>query len=210
VSVLRRLCLAVVEGAFQVCLIFGQADHEFAPNEIWQNGIPFTDSAAVPVERSAETSGQSQSVEWLGEKTNRSGFQYAHSDGLVGEARNENERHRVSLGQHEGLQLGTAHAWHLDICNYARRVIEVARPQEFFSRRKYVDDVSKRPQEILSSSPNGCVIVNNGNNLGGGHTGLSYRWRAYRDATARQNAPQRAIGESYISFTCATAGFGGH
>ena len=81
--------------------------------------------ATPPCEGSPETLGQSQCVEWLGQKANRSSFQYAPSDGLVGKTRNENERHGASLRQHEGLQFGTAHARHLDIRDHARCVIEV-------------------------------------------------------------------------------------
>jgi hypothetical protein len=65
----------------------------------------------------------------------------------------------VSLGKQVGLQFDTAHRRHLNIGYHTRGVIEVGRPQELFARRECMDDVAKRPHEIVGRGANGSVIV---------------------------------------------------
>jgi hypothetical protein len=76
-----------------------------------------------------------------------------------GKSRDENERDTMSLGEQEGLQFDTAHCWHLDICDHARRAVQLGAPQELFGRRKCMDDVPKRPHEIVDRGANGSIIV---------------------------------------------------
>jgi hypothetical protein len=98
----------------------------------------------MPLQGSVEAFDQRLSVEWFGQKTNRSGFPHSRTDILVGEGRNENEWHALPPGEQEGLQFDTAHGRHSHVRNHARCVAEVGRPQEFLGRRKCMDDVSKR------------------------------------------------------------------
>ena len=118
-------------------------------------------SLAVPLESVVETFDQSFSVEGLGQETGRPRLRSSRASALDGEGRDENERRAVSLGQQVGLQLDTAHCRHLHICYHTRGVIQVGRSQELFGRRECMDDVPKRPHEIVGRGANGSVIVNN-------------------------------------------------
>jgi hypothetical protein len=117
-------------------------------------------SLAVSLQSGVEAFDQSFSVEGLGQETGRSRLRSSRACALDGEGRDENERHAVSLGQQVGLQLDTAHCRHLHICYHTRGVIQVGRPQELFGRRECMDDVPKRPHEIVGRGANGSVIVN--------------------------------------------------
>ncbi len=76
---------------------------------------------------SLETLDKAIPVEGLGQVTNRPGPKRLRTNPLIGEGREENERHAVALGNQVGLQLDTAHAGHLHIRNHTREVIEVVR-----------------------------------------------------------------------------------
>jgi hypothetical protein len=104
----------------------------------------FTGWSGISLECSVKTFDQRLSVERLGQQANRSGFLHSRTDGLVGEGRNENERHALLPVAQEGLQFDTAHYRHLDVGNHAGCVIEVGRLQEFLGRRKRMHDVPKR------------------------------------------------------------------
>jgi hypothetical protein len=79
-----------------------------------------------------ETLDKAVLVEGLSQVANRPGPKRLRTSPLVGEGREENERHVVPLGNQVGLQLDAAHAGHLDICNHTQEVIEAVRPQELF------------------------------------------------------------------------------
>jgi len=120
----------------------------------------FAPSIAVLLQSGIEAVDQSFSGEGFGQETGRSRLQSSRASVLDRESRDENERHPASLGKQVGLQLETAHRWHLHICYHARGVIQVRRPQELLGRCECMNDVSKRPHEIVGRGANGAVIVN--------------------------------------------------
>jgi hypothetical protein len=109
---------------------------------------------------SLETLDKAVPVEGLGQVTNRPGPKRLRTNPLIGEGREENERHAVALGKQVGLQLDAAHAGHLDICNHTREVIEAVRPQELFGACECMYDVPERPYKAVSRGTHGCIIVN--------------------------------------------------
>jgi hypothetical protein len=134
----------------------------------------FACSRAAPGQSGAETFDQGVSVEGLGQESGRSRLRSSRASTFHGEGRDENERHPVSPRKQVGLQIGAAHRRHLNIRYHTRRVIQPGRLQEFFGRRKCMDDVPKRSYEIVGRGANGSVIVNDRND----------RWIA-------QNGPSR-------------------
>ena len=64
---------------------------------------------------SLETLDKAVPVEGLSQVTNRPGPKRLRTNALVGERREENERHAVPFGKQVGLQIDAAHAAHLDI-----------------------------------------------------------------------------------------------
>ena len=64
---------------------------------------------------SLETLDKAVPVEGLRQVANRSGPKRLRTNALVGERREENERHAVPFGKQVRLQLDAAHAGHLDI-----------------------------------------------------------------------------------------------
>jgi hypothetical protein len=109
---------------------------------------------------SLETLDKAVPVKGLGQVTNRPGPQRLRTNLIIGEGREENERHAATLGQQVGLQLDPAHAGHLDICNHTREVIKAVRSQELFGGCERIYDVAKRPHEAVSRGAHGCIIVN--------------------------------------------------
>ena len=101
-----------------------------------------------------------RSIERLSQVTNRPGPKRLRTNPLIGEGREENERHAVPLGKQVGLQLDAAHAGHLDICNHTREVIEAVRSQELFGGCECIYDVAERPHKAVSRGAHGCIIVN--------------------------------------------------
>lgn len=93
-----------------------------------------------------ETLDKAASVEGLSQIANRAGFERLHSNPLVREGRDENERHPVPLRKQVGLQFHAVHARHLHICNHTREVIDAGRLQEFFGARECVYDVAETSQ----------------------------------------------------------------
>ena len=117
-------------------------------------------SAVLLLQGSLETLDKAVPVEGLGQVTNRPGPKRLGTNPLIGEGREENERHAVTLGQQVGLQLDAAHARHLDICNHTREVIEAIRSQELFGGCECMYDVAERPHKAVSRGAHGCIIVN--------------------------------------------------
>jgi hypothetical protein len=142
--------------------ILGQADQ-------CSRRVSFAGSAVTPLQGSVEAFDQSQSVEGLGQETNCSGLYRSRTDGLFREGCDENEWHVVPPGEQEGLQLDAAHGRHLDVRNHAGRVVEAGRLQELLGRRKCMDGVSERPQEVVSCDPNRSIIIDDRNHRGAGH-----------------------------------------
>jgi len=127
----------------------------------------------MSAESGFEASSQGVAVEWFGQETGCSGLQRSLATDLDGKGRDENERHAMSLGAQLSLQFDTAHRRHSNICNHARRFIQIARLQELYGRRKWMDDVPKRPHEIADRSANGLVVVDDRDHWKLGHSGLS-------------------------------------
>ena len=109
---------------------------------------------------SLETLDKAVPVEGLGQVTDRPGPERLRTNPLIGEGREENERHAVPLGEQVRLQLDAAHAGHLNICNHTREVIEAVRPQEVFGGWECIGDVAERPHKAVSRGAHGCIIVN--------------------------------------------------
>ena len=109
---------------------------------------------------SLETLDKAVPVERLGQVANRPGRNRLRTNPLIGEGREENERHTIPLGKQVGLQLDAAHAGHLDIRNYTREVIKAVRPQELFGGCECMYDVAERPYQAVSRGAHGCIIVN--------------------------------------------------
>jgi hypothetical protein len=123
-------------------------------------GISLPGSAIMLLQGGLETLDKAVLVEGLGQVTNRPGPKRLRTNPLVGEGREENERHLVPLGKQVGLQLDAAHAGHLDICNHTRDVIEAVRPQELLGGCECIHDVPERPHKAVSRGAHGCIIVN--------------------------------------------------
>jgi len=130
-------------------------------------------SDTLPFKSVVETLDQSFRVERLGQETCRSRLHRSRANALNGESRDENERHARPLGAQAGLQFETAHCRHLDICNHTRRVIQLGRLQEFFGRRKWMDDVAERSHETVDRDTNGFIIVDDRDRWKLGQSGLS-------------------------------------
>ena len=124
----------------------------------WRTSLP--GSVVMLLQGSLETSDKAVPVEGLGQITNRPGTERLRTNPLIGEGREENERHAVTLGQQVALQLDAAHAGHLDICNHTREVIDAVRPQELFGGCECIYDVAERPHKAVSRGAHGCIIVN--------------------------------------------------
>jgi len=58
-------------------------------------------SAGMSLQGGAEAFDQGGCGEWLGQEGNCSGLQRSGADALIGEGRDENERHTVALGAHK-------------------------------------------------------------------------------------------------------------
>jgi hypothetical protein len=116
--------------------------------------------AAVPLYGRAETIDQDVLIEGLGQEASRAIFERAGADALIGNRRDENERHAVSLGPQPGLQLNPAHRGHPDIGDHAPGIVQLRRLQKGLGGWKKMDDVSERPQEIVYRGANGCIVVN--------------------------------------------------
>ena len=100
-------------------------------------------SAIMLLQRGLETLDKAVTVKGLSQVANRAGPKCLRTNPIVGEGRDENERHVVPLGKQVGLQLYAAHAGHLDIRNHTREVIEVVRPQELLGGCECIYDVSE-------------------------------------------------------------------
>ena len=124
----------------------------------WRISLP--GSAVLLLQGSLETLDKAVPVEGLRQVANRPGPKRLRTNALVGERREENERHAVTLGQQVALQLDAAHAGHLDICNHTREVIEAIRSQELFGGCECMYDVAERPHKAVSRGAHGCIIVN--------------------------------------------------
>lgn len=166
-------------------------------------------SVLMPLQGGIEAFDQSLSVERFGQEANCSDLQRSGADGLFGERRDENERQEAALSGQEALQLETAHGWHLDIRNHARRVIQARRMQELLGRCKCMDGVSERPYEVVGRDANGCIIVNyrdhgNVRQMLGPLQGNG----AYRHVPLRQCAPKQHW-KIILRFAPATASLDG-
>src|SRR5882757_2042538 len=117
-------------------------------------------SAVLLLQGSPETLDKAVPVEGLGQVTNRPDPKRLGTNPLIGEGREENERHAVPLSKQVGLQLDAAHAGHLNICNHTREVIDAVRPQELFGGCECMYDVAERPHKAVSRGAHGCIIVN--------------------------------------------------
>ena len=106
-----------------------------------------------------EAFNQNVAVEGLGQEARRAGLQRCRAGALSGKSRNEDEWRAMSLGEHVSLQFDTAHLSHLDVCNDARRALQIVRLQELFGRCECMDGVTKRPHEIGGRGANGPIIV---------------------------------------------------
>jgi len=124
----------------------------------WKTSLP--GSVVMLLQGSLETLDKAVPVEGLGQVTNRPGPERLRTNPLIGEGREENERHPVTLGKQVGLQLDPAHAGHLYICNHTREVIKAVRSQELFGGCERIYDVAERPYKAVSRGAHGCIIVN--------------------------------------------------
>jgi hypothetical protein len=106
-----------------------------------------------------ETLDEAVPIEGLGQVADRSRRKRLRANLLVGESREENERHTVPLSTQVVLQFDAAHSGHLNICNYTGEVIEAVRLQELFSGRECMYGVPERPQETISRGTDRCIIV---------------------------------------------------
>ncbi|HEY0803044.1 MAG TPA: hypothetical protein VGD54_19570, partial [Steroidobacteraceae bacterium] len=87
-------------------------------------------SAVMLIQRGLETLDKAVPVAGFSQVANRPGPKRPRTNLLIGEGREENERHAVPLGKQVRVQLEAAHAGHLDICNHTREDIEAVRAQE--------------------------------------------------------------------------------
>src|SRR6195256_5194430 len=139
-----------------VCVV--QTQIPLLPTAAWKTSLP--GSVVMLLQGSLETLDKTVPVEGLGQVTNRPGAERLRTNPLIGEGREENERHAVPLGKQVGLQLDAAHAGHLDICNHTREVIDAVRPQELFGGCECIYDVPERPHKAVRRGAHGPIIVN--------------------------------------------------
>ena len=139
-----------------VCVVRTQIP--LLPTAAWKTSLP--GSVIMLLQGSLETLDKAVPVEGLRQVANRPGPKRLRTNPLVGEGREENERHVAPLGKQVSLQLDAAHAGHLDICNHTREVIEAIRSQELFGGCECMYDVAERPHKAVSRGAHGCIIVN--------------------------------------------------
>jgi hypothetical protein len=135
--------------------------------------VSFADSATMSGKSRFEAFDQNVAVEGLGQEAGCSRLHRSRATDLDGKRRDENERHAMSLGAQVGLQFDAGHRWHLNVCDHARRSMQIIRPQELYGRRKWTDDVPERPHEIAGRDTNGFIIVDDRDHWKLGHSGLS-------------------------------------
>ena len=126
--------------------------------EINPGGLPRL-SLALLAQGRVEAADQRLFRERLGQETTRSRLQCLLTGILGSESRDENERHPISLGKQVRVQFETAHRGHPNIGDHARGVIPVRRAQELRGGFECMNDVAKRPHEIVGGGANGSVIV---------------------------------------------------
>jgi hypothetical protein len=131
-------------------------------------------SALCPLQGRIEALDQGLSAEGLVQKAYRSGLHRPRPNALFVEGCDENDRHAVTLGNQEALQLDTAHARHLNVRDHARRIVHTWRLEKICGGRKRADGEPKRAHETLRRHPNGCIIVNDRNYRAFGQNGLSF------------------------------------
>jgi hypothetical protein len=117
-------------------------------------------SAAMSIQGSFDTVDQDGPREGLGQKANGSGLQRSGADALIGEGRDKDKRRIVPLHAHMRQKVQAAHNGHLHIRNDTRQIVQVGRLQELLGRRKRMDRVSMRAEQIVGRGANGCVVVN--------------------------------------------------
>ncbi len=152
----RPVCLQV-----QLVQMFGSLIPAYEPSNLTRHGPGRSGHFPVPpaLQGCFEAVDQGLSGEGLGQETGCSRLQRPHACVIDSESRDENERHAVSLGKQAGLQLEPAHRRHLNIRDHTGGVMQVRRGQEFLGRRERMNDVPKRPDEIVGGGANGAVVV---------------------------------------------------
>jgi hypothetical protein len=157
---------------------------------------------AILRQRLVEVFDKSWSVKRLDQEADRPRVQRPLADALFGERRDENDRQRSPLGSQQALQLKAAHARHLNICDQARRVIQLRRLQELAGRRKRISDVSKRSHEPVGRSADGRIIIDDRDHRYSGQISPSFIYcrRRTKRVALRHNAPRRSKGKSYLGF----------
>src|SRR6516225_6091770 len=106
---------------------------KFAPQHrsVLTLALLFDASTFAPGQSPIETIDQAFITERLAQKPKSTGLHGARSYSILGKGRYENNRHVISRISQTALQLETAQARHLHICNEARCVIYAVRFQEF-------------------------------------------------------------------------------
>jgi hypothetical protein len=112
-------------------------------------------SAAMSLKGGAEASNQGGCGEWLGQEANCSGLQRSGAEALIGEGRDENERHTITPGAHS---VSSSTPLITDICTSA---ITHDVSSKWADRKNSSADamcgpcVSMRPQKIVSRGADG-------------------------------------------------------
>src|ERR1700719_4673934 len=98
-------------------------------------------------------------AERLAQKTESARIQDPVADPFVEIGGHEYDRRRVAVGDQTGLQIGPAHARHVQIGNHARRFPNIAGTQVLFGRGKRCSGVTQRFYEAFRGLTDGFIVV---------------------------------------------------
>jgi hypothetical protein len=119
------------------------------------------DPAAVLLHCAIEAGDQGVFVERLAQKAGRAVGESLLAGVLIGESRNEYERHPVTLASQVRLKLDPAHIRHADIGDHTPGIVQLYRFHESLRGGKRTSYVPKRFDEIIQAGANRLIIINN-------------------------------------------------
>src|SRR5258708_40017753 len=100
------------------------------------------DSQAGAAKHGVEAVDNHLAVDGLAEEPRSARRLGALAEAVRGKGSDEDDRHHLFLRKKHGLQVQSAHSWHMDVGDQARRVLPARRSEESFSRVEYAGFVA--------------------------------------------------------------------
>ena len=110
---------------------------------------------------------QGMTVDWLTEEGDGAGCLCALADSLFGIGGNEDDRYVPTAYRQRVLKFHPTHSWHLHVRNDARGIIQLGRRQELLRGTEHARLIAERSNEAAHCSPDGLVIIDDGNDRSG-------------------------------------------